>query len=629
MMFFPNDSGTDWGNLGTLYMEIYRDMDTGEVLEQPVVRIITISGEIATAPTINFKLTNNGRAAFSWNSVEGATDYVICKIRYEKDEESALRGLRGYAMPIAMTSDTYWTEDAPEYSLYSTINMQFKCSDDVDYRYCVIAINSEGTSMMSNTFAQEEMAANLVFGIADYDNREEWLRLSEVNAVSEAPIYGYVDMCDGNVAEKLIDYDTKNATINKERWATTDDKGNLIGISEVNVLTIPYVFEGTPFAYELSIPYYDEENMKSDMEFLEKREEDLRKKGGNTNAFANRMEQKEAVNVPEELRDITGLEITANSALSEYIAVNMLAGEEFINLRGFKEAASDELLCDALFEAYYQNPLILGIQGYAVSADHTVLRIKYDDVDVLYEKQQEILNVIPEIINEIITEGMTDVEKEFAINKYLCDTITYDDAACENAMKNDYRSVDAIYNDSFTAYGALVKGKCVCAGYAAAFKLLAKETGLDSIVVTGLLSGSGNHAWNKVQINGKWQIVDVTNNGIESLGNALLNLSNEIGNNVLIEDKEYIIDKHIDKYVAETDENEFYRVNERYYSYEEIVNQLTEALGTNKSVTLRTEYELDDYAFYTIAEMVQDYIGEGKELYGCYWLGVIYLEVEE
>ena len=64
-------------------------------------------------------------------------------------------------------------------------------------------------------------------------------------------------------------------------------------------------------------------------------------------------------------------------------------------------------------------------------------------------------------------------------------------------------------------------------------------------MVTGYLDGNLSHAWNKVKIDDEWQIVDVTNNDNEYFFNALLNLPSSVGDRVLVEDKEYMLDKVI------------------------------------------------------------------------------------
>ena len=136
---------------------------------------------------------------------------------------------------------------------------------------------------------------------------------------------------------------------------------------------------------------------------------------------------------------------------------------------------------------------------------------------------------------------MSELEKEMAINQYLCDTAEYDTAALENAGENDFEDVDDEFNDSFTPYGVLLNKTGVCSSYAGAFKLLAEEAGLECIVVTGYLDGELPHAWNKVKIDGEWQIVDSTNNDSELIFNALLNLPDTAADKVLVEDERYVL----------------------------------------------------------------------------------------
>lgn len=59
----------------------------------------------------------------------------------------------------------------------------------------------------------------------------------------------------------------------------------------------------------------------------------------------------------------------------------------------------------------------------------------------------------------------------------------------------------------FTAYGALVDGKAVCAGYARAYLLLCRAAGLDAIYVA---SPEMNHGWNAVRLNGQTYFIDCT-----------------------------------------------------------------------------------------------------------------------
>ena len=60
-----------------------------------------------------------------------------------------------------------------------------------------------------------------------------------------------------------------------------------------------------------------------------------------------------------------------------------------------------------------------------------------------------------------------------------------------------------------------------------------------------------------------------------------------------------------------------------------IAEKLAEQLEENGTARLRTEYALDDEIFNRIGREVYDYLtDEDAELYGYYWMGVIYLEKE-
>ena len=60
----------------------------------------------------------------------------------------------------------------------------------------------------------------------------------------------------------------------------------------------------------------------------------------------------------------------------------------------------------------------------------------------------------------------------------------------------------------FTADGALVDGKAVCAGYARAFVLLCRAAGMDAIDVAG--DEGMNHGWNAVRLEGETYFIDCT-----------------------------------------------------------------------------------------------------------------------
>ena len=255
------------------------------------------------------------------------------------------------------------------------------------------------------------------------------------------------------------------------------------------------------------------------------------------------------------------------------------------------------------------------------------LLIQYDMTrEEIKEKQEAIQAEVKKVAKEIIKDGMSNLEKEIAINDYLCMSAEYDNAALENAEKNDFKYVDESFHDSFNAYGILLKKKGVCASYAASFKLLADEAGLDSIVVTGYLNGNVPHAWNRVNIDGQWLTIDSTNNDNEVMRNALFNLPDKVARGTLSEDKLYMMDSEISAYKADVEDKEYYHLKKRFFdNKDEVVEKLSSELEKDGSTLLRTDYSLEDEAFKQIAQEVMQKTGDAS-LQGTTFLGMIYLQ---
>ncbi|MGC5776413.1 transglutaminase domain-containing protein [Paenibacillus pabuli] len=256
--------------------------------------------------------------------------------------------------------------------------------------------------------------------------------------------------------------------------------------------------------------------------------------------------------------------INADSALEEVLAKNMIAAQDKISLKAFPEAQNFTTLSDVVLKVMYQNPLILGVEGFEYNYGTLTLSIHYNEsADVIQKKQSEIIAKANEVVASIIKDGMKDDEKRKAIYDYLNDNAKYDDAALENAERNNFKNVDAQFNDSFTTYGILVKGVGVCASYASVYKLLSDLSGLESIVVTGASSGVP-HAWNKVKIGNEWFHVDATNNLTNSgIPYFLYNANDETAaSQKTIADKDYWLDSELALFNGESDANDYYVQND-------------------------------------------------------------------
>ena len=128
--------------------------------------------------------------------------------------------------------------------------------------------------------------------------------------------------------------------------------------------------------------------------------------------------------------------------------------------------------------------------------------IKYYGADIKNADQidQEMFEIEKEKEKIMKDIPSSDYKKIKYIHDYLIDNIEYD---------STYNG-----NNSYNIYGALVKKKCVCEGYAKAFKYLANCAGLECELVQGTgYNSSGNienHEWNCIKLNGIWYYVDCT-----------------------------------------------------------------------------------------------------------------------
>ena len=629
----------DWGNLSQYYLVEYVDLETGEELEKPIVRMVSLKHEISGNLRLKLKINELGVTEFVWNELRGAEEYFILQLNYYPESG----GYRGVGRAIGKSEGTSWTPDMPSrFSTFRVSEYERNLPENIEKygegtgpilkeseyeeHYCVIAISEDGTSAISNIYTKEELARRIPYNSEYTKSQEEGS--DRPDGFDSVPAYKWVTMCDGTLVQRLINFEFSRAGEVTKTWGEYEEEDmSDLRVVYVDVVEIPYRIEGTEFIGSVIIENYDKDTIEEDLRALEERQESLRNRAGSKDLEVTYDESEKPEETKKNDRGVekTDYRVTANSALSEYLAINMLTGSVTIDLREFPESEDTEYLVDAWKEAVYQNPLILGANGASVSADGESMTVYYDtDAKTMKEKQVEIMAEVKRIVGEVISNDMSELEKELAINAYLCEIAEYDMEALENAEENDFETVDEEFNDSFTPYGVLINGIGVCASYAGAFKLLADAVGLECIVVTGYLNGTLPHAWNKVKIDEEWHVVDTTNNDNEVLFNALLNLSDGVAGKVLVESKDFVLDAKIYEYAASTEEREYYRINGKFFNQEQIVNELAAELQEGRVAVFRTDYMLDDEQFNQIERQVME-VSNIENLNGYHWMGVIAL----
>lgn len=316
--------------------------------------------------------------------------------------------------------------------------------------------------------------------------------------------------------------------------------------------------------------------------------------------------------------------VYANSAVGEWLALNMLDHQEKIYLGDFSESADTEKIYDAFLEAYNQNPLIGVINATDYDFEENAFLVDYQLSKEETKKMQDAsMKKAKEIVKKIIKDGMSDYEKEEAINQYLCKNGSYNDDIMKY-IKDDGTLDDEAANKyvhSFTPYGILVENVGVCESYSEAFLLLTKEAGLDSVIATGTLDGVC-HEWNRINLDGQWYTMDVTNNDCDMLPNCYFNLSDEVAGSFLLQDSEAFLDSKVADYKANDMNNEYYTKNNLAANdATEAVQMLTEKVADNKNVALRVVDVLEEKEVDDIIGQVCDNMGISVRYY--YRAGVI------
>ena len=130
-----------------------------------------------------------------------------------------------------------------------------------------------------------------------------------------------------------------------------------------------------------------------------------------------------------------------------------------------------------------------GAVTYFFELEYTYNKSTYNKMVEAYEKK--INNILSKL-----TDDMSTYKKLRIIHDEIIKTAVYDLESPTNA----------------TVYGALVKKKAKCDGYAKTFSYVCAKAGIRTVTVVGEASRDNTelHMWNKVYYNKKWYNVDVT-----------------------------------------------------------------------------------------------------------------------
>jgi len=194
----------------------------------------------------------------------------------------------------------------------------------------------------------------------------------------------------------------------------------------------------------------------------------------------------------------------------------------------------------AAVEVVYDQPSFFWIaRDYQIISVGGIYTVRFS---VYYPNHKEMMQEI-ESRAEVIVGNIPDNSNDYDIVKYIHDELC---AGIEYKDNNDE------YDHNI--YGALVKGECVCEGYAKAFMYLCEKAGINALYFSGT-SLKDNvavaHAWNAAYLDGDLYYFDVTWDDLDknhiSYSSFALN-SSEIIKNHTFDEYHPIMEADADKY---------------------------------------------------------------------------------
>lgn len=152
----------------------------------------------------------------------------------------------------------------------------------------------------------------------------------------------------------------------------------------------------------------------------------------------------------------------------------------------------------------FEYPELFWVAGYNMSYNDYEADIELDIIEGL--SIEEVGEMSKELDREvgIIVEAAQQLDSDYEKALYVHDTII---DICE------YDSGNVGNNETVhlwgTAYGALVRHKAICQGYAEAYKLIMDKLGIECGICGGMASNE-SHAWNYVKLDGEYYWADLT-----------------------------------------------------------------------------------------------------------------------
>lgn len=544
-----------WGPNSEYYIVRYLD-EKGAKLPKPVVTRMTVKKPLAT-PDVRTSVDGNGTVNFTWNQIDGAKSYLITKFTYKKSADGVIQKL-DKAEVIGNTDKTSWKssdQDPGANSVVASQNGGFKTflnSEDNLHGKSIASVDLNNTSVEYGVVAANDPTGKDLYSTSGYtpingddlgktvpyqlaENASKEV-LSKSKDISTLPSALPVTLVNGSTVLLPVVIDTSKTEIKNGK------------------LSVHFTVSGTNISNAFIVSSFNQATYTAEIQALAQRNIDTQQRTGSSLAYQY-IEPRKTVENASKTRPDVPYTVNSSDEFSDYLAANMIAGNELIDVSKYIDSTSLSL-GDVIYQVKYQNPYILGFKGYIYHPNEKVVEVSYAyNTQERADYQKKLSEKAKSVVASLITPGMSDRQKALALNNYLVNNASYNYTALNAVRAPLGRGLADTpqYRDNWSAVGILLDGSGVCQSYSDAFKLLADVAGLKAIVITGTVDGQG-HAWNKVFMDGKWQNVDVTwdDNGDPNESTRLFGLTDAIINSQWrhVEDKYALIDSLIPTYAA-------------------------------------------------------------------------------
>lgn len=163
------------------------------------------------------------------------------------------------------------------------------------------------------------------------------------------------------------------------------------------------------------------------------------------------------------------------------------------------------------------------LQGLMNAAPLTPMKTNDETLDAMVEQ----------ILNQIITDGMSTYDKVKACYDYLKKNTVYQTKSKATVIRSGVYVSSEDYKNVLLATEVLSTGKGVCDHYAAAFHVLTRRIGLESYICTGKhisqKGGMGGHVWNIITLDGVDYIFDAQIDDLLGTNNRFFKTFEQMG----------------------------------------------------------------------------------------------------